>query len=371
VDNIPTCSSSPTSCSAAVTTAYLPNNNLHASETIQTGITVERQLSKVANIAVTYLNSRGVHLFYTNNINPVDPVTGERVPVPGADIPSVGADSNVFQYQSEGTFKQNQVIVNGSVRMGTKLSLFGYYTLNYVNSDTSGGSGFGGGSIGGFPSNPYDLQQDWGRANYDIRNRVFLGGLIGLPRGFRLFPFMIASSGVPFNITSGTDLYQDSQFNVRPAFASCSTAGAVQTKYGCFGPNPPGAYTPIPINYGEGPGRFTLNLRVSKTFGFGPAVERNAGGGGPGMGGGTFGRPGGGPRGGPGGGRGMDAGATNHRYALTFAVIGRNIFNNVNAAVPIGNLGSPLFGLSNGLFGRPFSDPTSNRRIDLQVTFSF
>ena len=91
------------------------------------------------------------------------------------------------------------------------------------------------------------------------------------------------------------------------------------------------------------------------------------------MGGGTFGRGPGGPgRGGPGGGRGgPDAGATNRRYALTFSVNARNIFNNVNLATPIGNLGSPLFGESNGLAGRPYSDPTSNRRLDLQVTFTF
>lgn len=372
LNDIPSCSTSPASCPAAATTAYLPNNNLHAPRTIQTGVTVERQLSKSANIAVTYLNSRGVHLFYTNNVNPVDPVTGMRVPVPGVDIPAAVADSNVFQYQSEGYFKQNQLIVNGSVRMGTKLSLFGYYTLNSANSNTVGGSGFGGGAAAAsFPSNPYDLQQDWGRANYDVRSRVFMGGLIGLPHGFRLSPFMIASSGVPFNITTGTDLYQDSQFNVRPAFTSCGVAGAIQTKYGCFDATPAAGYTPIPVNYAEGPGRFTLNLRVSKTFGFGPVIESSSGGG-PGMGGGTFGRPGGGGHG-PGGGRGrgMDSGSTNRRYALTFSVIGRNIFNNVNEAAPIGNLGSPLFGESNSLVGRPFSDSTSNRRLDLQLTFSF
>ena len=94
------------------------------------------------------------------------------------------------------------------------------------------------------------------------------------------------------------------------------------------------------------------------------------------MGGGTFGRGpggGGGGRGGPGGGPGgrMDAGATNKRYALTFAVSARNIFNNVNVATPVGNLGSPLFGESNALAGRPYSDNTSNRRIDLQATFTF
>ena len=199
----------------ASTNVYQNNPNLHAPYTIQTGVTLERQLTKTANLAVTYLNSRGVHEFYTNNLNPVDPTTGQRV------NPDAG---NIFQYQSEGIFKQNQVIVNGSIRMGTKLSLFGYYTLNYADSDTSG--------AGSFPSIPSDLQEDYGRASYDIRHRLFLGGSIGLPRGFRLSPFLIASSGIPFNITSGTDPYQSNQYNVRPAFAACTPA--IQTKFGCF-----------------------------------------------------------------------------------------------------------------------------------------
>jgi hypothetical protein len=117
-------------------------------------------------------------------------------------------------------------------------------------------------------------------------------------------------------------------------------------------------------------------LRLSKTIGFGPVLEGNAGQAGGGMSGGTFGRgPGGmgrgGSGGGGGGGRSMDAGATNHRYGLTFSIAARNVFNNVNVLPPIGNLSSPQFGESNGLAGRPYSDTSSNRRLDLQVSFTF
>jgi hypothetical protein len=335
-------------------TIYQVNNSLHSPYTIQTGITLERQLTKTANMAVTYLNSRGVHQFYTNNLNPANPITGER--------PN-GINENLFQYQSEGTFKQNQLIINGSVRMGTRLSLFGYYTLNFANSDTFGPSSF--------PSNPYDLQQDWGRASFDVRNRLFLGGTIGLPRGFRLSPFLVASSGPPFNITTGGDPYQDSVYNMRPAFGTCPPN--TQTAFGCFNSIPSVGYVPIPIYFGEGTSRFALNLRFSKTFGLGPVLEGvSTGVPGGGMGGGTFGRGPGGPgRGGPGGGRGMDAGATNRKYALTFGVNARNVFNNVNLATPIGNLSSPQFGEANGLAGGPYNNITANRRIDLQLTFSF
>jgi hypothetical protein len=61
----------------------------------------------------------------------------------------------------------------------------------------------------------------------------------------------------------------------------------------------------------------------------------------------------------------------NARYSLTFSVNARNVFNNVNLATPIGVVGSPLFGRSNGLIGGFFSSPAANRRVDLQVTFNF
>ncbi len=331
------------------TSYYKFNSNLRAPYTIQTGVTLERQLSKFANIAVTYLNSRGVHQFFTDNTNAADPTSGIRQDT------SYG---NVFQYESGADFKQNQLIVNGRIQMGAKLSLFGYYTYNHANSDTAG--------VNSIPSVPQKVWEDYGSASFNIRNRLFIGGTWGLPRGFRLSPFVIASSGLPFNITTGTDPYQSNVFNTRPAFAACTPA--TQTDYGCFNANPViGQYTPIPINYADGPGRFTMNLRLSKTFGFGPITEKVGGGGGP-MGGGTFGRGPGGPRG---GGRGMDAGATDRRYSLTFGVIARNIFNKVNLAPPAGNLGSPIFGESNALAGPPYSNSSYNRRIDLQAVFSF
>jgi len=351
------------SSSTSPQTVYKLNPNLRTPYTMQGGVTLERQLTKTANLSVTYLNSRGEHQFYTNFIN-APGIVGGIVQPPPSEFD--------YQYQSAGDFKQNQLIVNSSIRMGTKLSLFGYYTLNYANSDTSGASSI--------PSNPIDLQQDYGRASFDVRHRVFFGGSISLPHDFRLSPFMIASSGAPFNITTGQDLYGNNVYNTRATLGTCS-AGAttvMDTRFGCFNTvTLPGA-TVIPINDATGPGRFTLNLRVSKTFGLGARKEAQAAGGpgGPGGGGGTFGRgPGGpGPRGGGGGDRGggMFGGApSNSRYSLTFSVNARNVFNNVNVSNPIGNLSSPLFGESNGLAGGPFSSSTANRRIDLQVSFNF
>ena len=354
--------------SSSPETIYKQNPNLRSPYVMQVGVSLERQVTKYANLAITYLNSRGVHQFYTNFID-ANPA-GQPPPA-----------QLFYQYQSGAIFKQNQLIVNSSVRKGG-LSLFGYYTLNYANSDTSGASSMPSTrftTCATEPTCPLDVTQDYGRASFDVRHRVFFGGTVGMPYGFRISPFIVASSGIPFNITTGADLYGNAAFNARPSAATCQaspTPGVIQTVYGCFNLTPQPGQTLIRINDATGPGRFTLNLRLSKTFGFGQKKEATAGGpNGPG-GGGTFARgPGGGPRGGGdrGGGRGgfFDSGS-NARYNLTFSVNARNVLNNVNIGAPIGNLSSPLFGQANSLAaGGPFSTPAANRRIDLLMTFSF
>jgi Carboxypeptidase regulatory-like domain/TonB dependent receptor len=354
---------------ASSETVYVKNPNLRTPYTMQAGVTLERQLTKFANLSVTYLNSRGVHQFYANVFPPNTP----NSPLPAGFNPSDIA----YQYTSGGIFKQNQLIVNSSVRIPTAhgfikdLSLFGYYTLNYANSDTAG--------AGYVPSIPDDISADYGRASFDIRHRAFFGGTIGAPYGFRLSPFMIVSSGIPFNITTGQDVFGDAQFNSRPAFATCGSgtqSSVVQTAFGCLNTLPQAGQAPIPVNFATGPGRFSLNLRLSKTFGFRQKKEAVASGGPGGPGGGTFGRGpggdhGGGPRGGGGGPMFGGGGSSNYRYNLTFSVNARNVFNNVNVGTPIGNLSSPLFGEANSLAGQPYSSSTANRRIDLQVQFTF
>jgi hypothetical protein len=347
----------------ALPTSYQINPNLRAPGTLQTAVTMDRQLSKTATMSVSFLNSRGFDQLLTNSIN--TPFPGTYNPMnPQSGVRPYGNVGNIYQYQSGGIFRQNELIANFHVRAGTRLSLFGYYALSYANSDTAGASSF--------PSNPYNLQQDYGRASFDVRSRAFMGGTFSLPHAFRISPFLLASSGHPYDVTIGQDLIGSSIFNQRPAFASplSNPANVVVTPLGTFDTVPQPGETLVPINFGTGSPQFTLNLRVSKTFGFGKESPRAApsGPGGPGGGhsgpahGGHFG--GGGPMGGLGE-------ATPHRYNLTFSVNARNIFNYVNLAPPVGIVGSPLFGQSNALAGGPFSSNSASRLIYLQTSFSF
>ena len=350
------------SCGVGTSTAstYEISPNLHAPYTVQSAVSVERQLTKSATLSLTYLNSRGFDQFIT--INADAPYPGTPC-YPNCAIPSKIAN----QYVSEANFKQNQFMVNTNVRIGAKIQMFGYYSLSYANSDTGG--------VTTFPTNSYNISQDYGRASFDIRDRLFLGGSIALPYLIRLSPFMFVSTGAPFNISSPLDLNGDSTYNDRPGFVSNATcalhtvpAGPIYcTPYGTF--DITGATgSVLPINYGTGPNHFVMNVRLTKTFGFGPITKGATGGGGPGGGGG-------GHRGGPlfgGGGPMMISGNSDRRYNLSLGVSVRNLFNNVNVASPGGVVGSPFFGVSNALQGGPFSPGSAaNRRLDLVATFNF
>lgn len=349
-------------------TIYTLNPALRSPYMIQAAASVERQITRSATASVTYLHSRGVHQLVLLDVNalanPLDP--GSR------PNPALG---DVYQYNSEADFKQDQLIGNVRVQAGRKLTLFSFYSLSRANSDTAGS--------GSVASDPKNISADYGRAAFDVHGRLFLGGSVGLPHGFRASPFMLFFTGAPFNITSGTDLNGDGIFNDRPAFATSATlpANLRSTSYGEFDVAPVAGEQIIPVNFGNSPSHFVLNLRLSKTIGLGPRLEaaspegqQEGGEHHPGP------HPGGGPRGPgrPGGGRGGPRGGpfglgekSDRKYSLTLGASARNLLNHTNPAAPVGNLSSPNFGRSNSLAGGPFNTQSANRRVDFQVIFSF
>jgi Carboxypeptidase regulatory-like domain len=344
-------------------TIYQISPDLRAPYTMQSAVSVERQITKAATLSLTYLNSRGEHSFYIDNVR---------------GIPPNSLNENVYQYDSGGIYRQNQLIANVRLNTGKHVSLFGFYTLSYAKSDTSSGGGAGGffssgtTTMASFLSNQFDPMADYGRAAFDVRHRAFIGGNISLPYALSLSPFVIINSGQPYNLTTGQDNNGDSIFNDRPWFAT-SSANAVCTSPASFSTSDRGLGL-VPVNYCTGPANATFNLRLSKTFGFGRETKGSGGGGG------GYGRsrgegPGGGlgARGLSGGGGNPFAtgGGTNRRYNLTFSIAARNLFNTLNPGPPVGNLSSPEFGQSIMIGGGPFGSATANRRIDLQIRFSF
>ncbi len=298
---------------------------------IQTAIGVDRQLSGF-KLSATFINVRGLHLLRARNIN---------APLPGLNLPGemeggirpLGATGDLFQYESSGILNQRQLILNFNNNYNKHLTFMTAYVLGSVRGDTDGPNSF--------PSNSYDTSADYGRSSGDVRHRFFFLGSIGIPWQLSLNPFVIASSSRPFNIITGRDSNGDGLFTERPAFATDLTKpGVVVNRFGAFDPNPAPGQQIIPRNFGEGPGFFIVNLQLSKAFTWHlkSSPDRN--------------------------------------YGLTCAVQVLNLLNHTNAASPIGNLGSALFGQSNASAGNfnfegQGNPAAGNRRVELQMRFSF
>jgi hypothetical protein len=364
---------------ATYPTKYEIAPNFDAPYSMVGAASIERQVTRNLKASVTYIGSHAVHQLLTRNIN---------APLPGTFIlsdPTSGvrpfgdAAGNIYQYEDAGLYNENQIIANFNVNLARFVSLFGYYTLSFANTNVScggvaGGEGTSTGSCGGgFPMNQYDLAEDYGTAAWASRNRFFVGGSFTLPMGVSLSPFLVANSGSPYNITVGQNLNGSSIFNNRPAFSPTLCPTCVATSLGIFNTDPAYGTPLVPINDFTGPGQFSMNVRISKTFGFGK--EAKGGGGGPGgghyhHGGGLGGR---GLTGGGGGGGGFfhPGGGENRKYQLEVGLMAHNVFNRINLGTPVGIVGSPLFGQSNSLAGGFFNNQSSNRMINVFMRFSF
>ena len=94
-------------------TTYQIDPRLRSPYIMQSALSLERQVSKTATVTISYLNSRGFDQLLTRNINaPVPPSTDPLDPA----VRPFNTLNNLYQYATEGIFRQNQLIVNATVR---------------------------------------------------------------------------------------------------------------------------------------------------------------------------------------------------------------------------------------------------------------
>ena len=323
---------------------------------VQSSISIERALPRNTNLSISYIDTRGLHQLRSRSLN---------APAPGTGIRPYGNTFNVYDYETSGSYRQHLLVVNAQLRPNPKVNLNVNYAFGKASGDTDG--------AGSFPADSYNLSTEYGRSSFDVRHRLTLTGSIDTRWGIGFFPLVIASSGAPFNIITGSDNNADSLFADRPAFATDLMRASVKnTSFGSFDLAPLPGGRIIPRNYGQGPGYFSVNLRVAKTFGFGEGPKASA-------------------QGNAGAGKNATAAAPKNTapgktqasgrpeekpYKLTISMFASNLFNRTNKGTPIGNLTSPLFGTSNSLsgqsqFGFGASAAQANRSLSLRAQFNF
>jgi hypothetical protein len=330
-----------------------PNSSLRAS------INVEHELPYKLRLNVGYSYARTYRAGRTLNINA--PLAGTYNPaVPSSGVRPLGnAAGNILESRSNGRQINNSLNVglNGTIK---KISFWSGYSLNKTRASDNGTSGSS--------FDPYDFSQEWGRASYDIRHWFNAGANYQTKSGFSVNMFMIANSGPPFNITTGKDTNGDTFFTERPAFATdLSKPGVMVTPLGAFDPNPVAGQRIIPKYFGQGPSFFSVNIGISKTFKFGPAIQAKT------------------PPSAANGNVVTAAGSQKpppkpqiqRPYALAFSIYASNALNHTSRGNLVGNMASPYFLRSNGTSGFFFFGPGGgggsggNRQITLRVRLSF
>jgi len=390
------------SLTAARQITWRVSDELQAPRVYVAGVQLERQLPYRFTMFAGFYSVHVRDVIRARDINA--PLPGTITNINREGTRPFGNIGEIYQYESTGRFDQNQFFVGFNNRLNRTISFSSHYSMSKTKNDTDG-QGFGGGL---FPVNHYDLSGEYGRAGFDVRHRFNFFGTINLPWQVSLNPLITYSSGRPFNIITGQDTNLDRLFTERPSFApagaDCNQPNIRCTQFGNFNLTPAPGETLIPRNFGEGPGYFAVNMRISKTWNFGDMPSRRAatpaeqqqrgqtggmGGGGPrivpntGGGGGGPQGGGGGPRGGggiPGGGipGGGAGGGEAKRYSMIFSLNFNNLLNKVNLGNPVSNLSSPSFGESQSLGGSfggfgGFGGSTGagNRRVTAQVRFNF
>jgi hypothetical protein len=173
------------------------------------------------------------------------------------------------------------------------------------------------------PQSSYSEQGESSRVDWQTSS---LGGLMGnvkLPLKAEFSTELFASSGTPYNITTGTDTNGDGNFNDRPSYASGQGPGVYNTQFGLLTINTVNGN--VPRNIGTMPGTVHLDTNLSRSF--------------------------------------ILPGSKDHPRTFTFNARSANLLNHTNVTT-VNTI------LSSGAVGRAVAAETA-RRIELGVRFAF
>ncbi len=302
--------------SASQPTVYQVDPRLRSSYGQFAMLTVSRTLGRFGAVSGNFTYMHNAHNYLTENINA--PLPGSfTVSDPSSGVRPLGTAANIYQFSSAANGNTERFYISYHVQVGKQISAFGVLDTEKDRNETDG--------ITSFPSNQYNLRQDYGRTAID-RTVAYTGGFTWtLPYGFQLTPFLVAHTGLPFDITTGTDSNGDTIYNDRPALAAGGfRPSVVQTAFGAFDVAPAAGTTPIPRDFGRAPSYVWLQLQAAKDFHIGPRPRAAA--------------------------TGADVTASprpDRPWDLSFNVEVHNITNHNNPGVPVGVISAQPCGAAN------------------------
>lgn len=281
---------------------------------LRSNVAVERTLGASTRLMAGYFFAQGLNLLRGRNINAPD-ASGQR------PDPSRG---NVTQIES--TARSVSHLLHSSLSVTApwhRTNLFLTYTFARARNDTDGPLSL--------PADNFNLAAEWGPSPADVRHRASMLFNMDLWRGFKVSTMASASSGQPFNVTTGFDDNGDTVSNDRP--------------------------TGVGRNSARGAPRWDAGGRLSWTFGFGQRNTASGPGGTPQVVIRTIGGPA------PDSMGGFSGGAEDKRWRFELYLAGTNLFNRTNPLAYSGVMTSPFFGR--------FTSAMPGRKLEIGSRFYF
>ncbi len=234
----------------------------------------------------------------------------------------IAPNQNIFLYEKLGHMRGRFLVLSLGESDYKRFGVSAFYVhMTGVRSD----GGFRGEDTAGAanPQSSYSEQGESSRVDWQTSGLFGLMGNTKLPLKAEFSTELFASSGPPYNITTGTDANGDGDFNDRPSYASAPGPGVYNTQFGLLTINTVNGN--VQRNIGTMPGIVHLDTNLSRSF--------------------TL------------------PGNKDHPRTLTFNARSANLLNHTNVTA-VNTI------LSSGAVGRPVAAETA-RRIELGVRFAF
>jgi hypothetical protein len=246
-----------------------------------------------------------------------DPIAALLAPRP------IAPNQNIFLYERLAHMRGRFLVLSLDQHDDKRFGVSAFYVhMAGVRSD---GGFHGENTLSGAanPQSSYSEQGESSRVDWQTSGMAGLMGNVKLPLKAELSTELFASSGTPYNITTGTDANGDGDFNDRPSYASLQGPGVYSTRFGLLSTNTVNGN--VPRNIGTMPGTVHLDTNLSRVF--------------------TL------------------PGSKEHPRTFTFSARSENLLNHTNVTA-VNTI------LSSGAIGQPVTADTA-RRIELGVRFTF
>jgi hypothetical protein len=227
-------------------------------------------------------------------------------------------DMNILQLQNSGQGHMNSQVMTFSQNKLKRIQFnLGASRVDQIDDND--------GNVFFSPQNSLSDTGEFARRSTQPTWHVFGNVLLRLPEDVALSAIVNVSSGLPYNVLTGTDSNGDGDFNDRPEYAAPGTAGAVPTRFGLL--TSTGGIGIFPRNAGTMPDTAYLDVNVQRSFRLNGKKQRE------------------------------------HKQIVTLNIRSSNVLNATNVTA-VGNiLGSPQF-------GSPYA-ADNGRRVEGGLRYSF